>query len=330
MRNPLLDLYRGVCILFVILGHTAFLPDGLRNVIYSFHMPAFLILSGYLFNQNKVVIISDEIRLKFKRLVVPAWVMGLICGLPFIVLLILGKAGVSPTDFLQRFYGTITGYPSSSKTFISTPLWFLFTLFSIEVMAIIVRGFNYKLTPIVIFIIGCVGAYLSTLSLDVVPFNFFVSMTCCFFFAVGMFLKNANIKTTNIINISTIMIFCILAMCQYGGKMDLSQNIISSNNHILMNIIIALSGSYSVLLLCKLINNKKIIIALSWFGINTLPIIGFDYYANTISAYVFKLTPFSDAWFGIFILKIALLSSLLFILSKYIPKLNILIQGKST
>lgn len=54
--NPTIDTIKGILILFVILGHL--LPGGLnssflRYSIYSFHMPLFLFISGYLFHLEK-------------------------------------------------------------------------------------------------------------------------------------------------------------------------------------------------------------------------------------------------------------------------------------
>lgn len=47
-RSPYWDTLKGLLILLVILGHcgTA-LSDGLLSVIYSFHMPLFVFISGY-------------------------------------------------------------------------------------------------------------------------------------------------------------------------------------------------------------------------------------------------------------------------------------------
>ena len=47
-RSPYWDTLKGLLILLVILGHcgTA-LSEGLLSVIYSFHMPLFVFISGY-------------------------------------------------------------------------------------------------------------------------------------------------------------------------------------------------------------------------------------------------------------------------------------------
>lgn len=52
-RNPEIDPFRGLGILLVVLGHTAGLPEEVHRHAYSFHMPAFFFLSGYLFRIDK-------------------------------------------------------------------------------------------------------------------------------------------------------------------------------------------------------------------------------------------------------------------------------------
>ena len=60
-RDKTIDFIKGILILFVILGHTTLgLTDmysfddtmnGITNVIYSFHMPCFIAVSGFLYRE---------------------------------------------------------------------------------------------------------------------------------------------------------------------------------------------------------------------------------------------------------------------------------------
>ena len=60
-RDKTIDFIKGILILFVILGHTTLgLTDmysfddtmnGIANVIYSFHMPCFIAVSGFLYSE---------------------------------------------------------------------------------------------------------------------------------------------------------------------------------------------------------------------------------------------------------------------------------------
>lgn len=62
-RDKTIDFIKGILILFVILGHTTLgLTDmysfddtmyGIANVIYSFHMPCFIAVSGFLYSESR-------------------------------------------------------------------------------------------------------------------------------------------------------------------------------------------------------------------------------------------------------------------------------------
>ena len=56
MRNKNIDLIKGILVLLVIIGHVlkGSLSENLaRYIIYSFHMPLFIAIAGYLFNPYK-------------------------------------------------------------------------------------------------------------------------------------------------------------------------------------------------------------------------------------------------------------------------------------
>lgn len=48
-----IDWAKAVCITLMVIGHT-YIPEDMRRVIYSFHMPAFLILCGYLYKPGSL------------------------------------------------------------------------------------------------------------------------------------------------------------------------------------------------------------------------------------------------------------------------------------
>ena len=125
-RDPLIDLIKGVAILLVLVGHTIQFASGLEyqrsgafynNVIYkfiySFHMPLFMVLSGYLFqntisNKSIWVIVWNKIR----TLIIP------IFSFAFIVWILKFNPQYSFLD-QARSYLSVTRFT----------LWFLWALF---------------------------------------------------------------------------------------------------------------------------------------------------------------------------------------------------------
>ena len=77
-HNKTLDSLKGLLILFVFIGHVIigdFRTNIIRFVIYSFHMPLFLFLSGYLINTQNLV------RYSLISLIKKYWKRMLLCWL---------------------------------------------------------------------------------------------------------------------------------------------------------------------------------------------------------------------------------------------------------
>lgn len=81
-RVEWIDVYKGMLIIFVVLGHSLqeiytanqidFTTSRIRNIIYSFHMPAFMAMSGYLvYRINVKYDIIAIIKKRFLQLIVP-------------------------------------------------------------------------------------------------------------------------------------------------------------------------------------------------------------------------------------------------------------------
>lgn len=131
MRNLPIDLLKSVLVLLVVLGHCiqyVYLMEGLSfddnfifKFIYSFHMPLFFFISGFLFKPNFCV------RKKFELLIIPFFFWGVINYLN--------------NDFEIPFQNYI--YEIILNPIIS--LWFLWALFIIMCLSsIIFRCLNVR------------------------------------------------------------------------------------------------------------------------------------------------------------------------------------------
>lgn len=127
-RLIFIDNAKGIGIILMILGHISNIPDIIHGWIYSFHMPLFFFISGYLFNKDKYPNIKGYVILKFNRLIVPYFGMAFICY--FIMVFLLGKYENAFKYILGILYsrGTLEWMPNCS------PLWFLTCLFVVEII----------------------------------------------------------------------------------------------------------------------------------------------------------------------------------------------------
>lgn len=128
-RNVKIDVARGIAILMVVLGHTIQYFQGgtqtlLSNIIFSLQMPLFMLISGYVCKYSKPI---DNFNAFFKRLFKKSYALLL----PWLVWTIL------------RFFITFNSYFGNDGfleyikyiiTHMDSGYWFLFSLFSIDLI----------------------------------------------------------------------------------------------------------------------------------------------------------------------------------------------------
>jgi len=126
-RDVSSDIVKGLAIFLMVYGHIihvgslSYVQDGLVRVIYTLHMPIFLILSGFYFTGFKEP--KEGVRRILSRLIRPYVIFG---GLYLIALMLsehflhIRTANSAPTSF-QEFFETLVLHPKGGY-------WFLHTL----------------------------------------------------------------------------------------------------------------------------------------------------------------------------------------------------------
>lgn len=148
-RSVLIDELRGVAIILVIIGHCISNGSGsgyfsnqgyYENIafkfIYSFHMPLFMIISGYLFKNSVGGGKRPEVfwKKKLNSLIIPAISYGLISGTINILIRIFNRDAFTFSSVLIEYAHRVLD------------LWFLWAaLFSMIITYIINRHFSDKL-----------------------------------------------------------------------------------------------------------------------------------------------------------------------------------------
>ena len=155
-RLRMMDIAKGIAIILVVIGHA--IPDasthngiaspGLKiiyDMIYSFHMPLFFLISGYFVNtliSKTTMLIS--IKKKFQRLLFPYIFVGL-CYAP--CKLLLSRFANDPFH-LSNLWKMLIGINPDGE------LWFLYSLFVISTFSYLMRVKVGKLWIICSGIIG--------------------------------------------------------------------------------------------------------------------------------------------------------------------------------
>lgn len=97
-RNLFIDILKAVLIILVVIGHciqfgsgkgylnsTSFFNNKLFIFIYSFHMPAFMIISGYLFGLSKKTNAINVIKNKINHLLIPIFTWAILTTIIFAI-----------------------------------------------------------------------------------------------------------------------------------------------------------------------------------------------------------------------------------------------------
>lgn len=206
-RIESIDLLKGIAIMLVVIGH--FCPGAiatqgyinLRTMIYSFHMPLFMIVSGYLYSSsNKIVSFYEYIKLvkhKSIRLIIPYFIVS-ICIL--IIKVIFQNFVILEHPVTSKFLFQLILCPMGG---FATFLWFIYTLFIIfTIIPILERIMNNYFILLAISILF----YFAHIYMPKV-FCLNLVVTYLPFFIVGILIKKTYYKN------HVLMISCIsLAM----------------------------------------------------------------------------------------------------------------------
>lgn len=278
-RIEWIDVAKGIAILLVVLGHTLSWSDAneniYREIIYSFHMPLFFILSAL---ASKKIKDSKELVMKieksFVRLIVP--VIGYVFIGAILEIIILHDS-LDVSSYLANRINTIV-YANGVDVHVLESVvpgigmvWFMITLFLSKNL------FNYiclkLVTPMKIFVAtmicgvgGMLIGYIQWL-----PFTLDIVFQVMPFFYFGSKLKDINIKKCIVVKM-IIMGVAWIAIFMFYHRFTNSYFDLSWRWHPLypLSDIGAVCGSMFIICISVLIEKFKIVSPLKYLGRNTL------------------------------------------------------------
>lgn len=277
-RNTTIDIVKGIGIILVVLGHTA-LPKSLLNIIYSFHMPLFFFISGYLYSKEKYSTdIMVVFKSKFNTLLWPFFTFSI-----FAIILNYIFVQHNMSFVLFELKDTILGIHN-----INGPLWFLTALFMVEIIFSQTNRYkNYDFIILLIVIIGFINAFYFQFR---IIYNIDIALIGILYFYIGY-----KVRDFNLLNISLkikmsllILLSFLLVVFSYKTEFNMMYHIYGD----IYNFIIAsFSGIALVLIISKIIDKfnymKKILI---WLGVNSLIILATHFlYAHLIADTIGRL-----------------------------------------
>lgn len=187
-RDGYVDLLRIIGVVAVVAGH---IPEQVlpREVIYSWHVPLFFALSGYLAGRQRPL--ADEIGRRVKTLLVPYAVWGVLVTVGLVGLLLLGES-VHPS----LLAGAAWGGRYATSPFSAS--WFVAALF---VAVVVAKGLRAGLPPWAQGGLGVLmlGAAAVVPEVAKAPFAIGQGLACVVFVQAGMLLRwcSSRVRTSS-------------------------------------------------------------------------------------------------------------------------------------
>lgn len=269
-RVAWIDIAKGIGIILVVLGHNVNTGSSLFNYIYFFHMPLFFFLSGYLFKSEKYPNVRKFVVDKFKKLLIPYLVFGIVSIMFFLI------KNSSSNCIKELVLSMRTRLPFNE------PIWFLTSLFLVELMYFILdtKIKNGSIKGLILLITSSI-AYKSVNS-PCLPWTLDTAAYYILFFYIGSLMNRHDIinkvlsvynekrinKKLLICNISIITALVLNVISYIKAPMIYSFIIPGFYiGNFIMSVIIAMSGIIMVIIVANVFCEERILI---YLGKNTL------------------------------------------------------------
>lgn len=254
MKNRLhwIDIIRGTAILLVMLGHT-YTNSYINGFIYSFHIPLFFYLSGYLYKVKNISFIA-YVKKIIKKMIVPGLIYGWLCY--FIEYIFR----IDSNTFVSKILGTFFELRGSTYSIIP---WFLITITFVEVIFYVISKYLKKEKVIIIILVGLIVNYIYLKFIGkILPWGIDITMLCLSFFSIGFYTKNYmdifldRIKWRDIVIMYAITVVVSIINLNYFVIPDIYAGV---TGNILIFFSSAIFGIFATFALSKKINKLSVV-----------------------------------------------------------------------
>ncbi len=263
-RNDSLDIAKGIGIILVVLGHTMSpvmeghnIIEWLYSVIYTFHMPLFFFISGYV--ATKLVTQTTQKTELLKQRVIRLMIPYLTWAVIYLPMKTVMAQHVRFNDE-YKWYSLFLGNNPDGQ------LWFLYVLFVLSVFMIL---FVTKKNLIFFTFVFVTGSFLSAL----IPFSIgFTSITLTFsLYQAGFFFLGTMISTKfdydKITKNTLVFILSLIVLITYSVILWFNKDEVWY-----LRTIVAACAIYVFLYLSNLLNKTKIRKPIMYIGTKSMEI----------------------------------------------------------
>ncbi|MEH7549320.1 acyltransferase family protein [Neobacillus vireti] len=286
-RLDWLDIGKGLGMLLVMLGH-ADIPTPLKTYIYTFHMPLFFFLSGYLYNKDMFPSLKVFFKKRTKSLILPYLSFSLVAYFWFLLLNHFGLVNYK-NNLLTPLLGSVIAERKSIWTVHTGALWFVACLFCTELLFYFIAkiGQTKKAIGFFLLVISVVGCFYNKMVGQPLPWNIDVAMISVGFYGAGYLFKEYNKNLERFNHLKALVLLLIVNLFTGYFNYVLTGERVDFYNSSLGNIVLfylsAFSGIGAFVILIKHMKKNKV---LQYIGKNSFIYLAFH---QKIVFFVFSL-----------------------------------------
>ena len=272
-----LDFAKGIAMISVVLGHALDDDSSLSKLIYSFHMPFFFIMAGYLLNLDKwggAENFKPFAAKLFKRLLVPYYLANILFfPIWFVVCHELGHLNYfwewctyKPLNFFTEIF------IGDGTNLVLGQLWFLPTLFLTQIILIFLYNHLIKIgAKIFLFavaIVSCAGFVIKNFFL--LPMGLDIAFAMQIFLLAGILIRRHKVLDKMDFKLCGALILILLGVFYFNETIDVNTRIYGNP---LLFYAGGLAGTLLVMKLSALIANVNIFSVISYCGRQTMMVL---------------------------------------------------------
>ncbi len=204
------DVAKGIAMICVILVHAEehFMPGTLVSTkipLYTFHMPLFFFMSGYLFTLKSSF--GEFLKNKCRRILIPYFCLGIILAL--FNTYWTGRNPFGDPWFQQEFFvGQLLSLLTQKRFW---ALWFIACLFWLNILFYLIVRFvnNEKIRAIIVVVLAVVGILYYKNGGGALYWNVDVCLTALPFFYVGFLCRKTDFVNQKILGTKYRYLVCV-------------------------------------------------------------------------------------------------------------------------
>ncbi|WP_368565359.1 acyltransferase family protein [Pseudoxanthomonas sp. UTMC 1351] len=271
-RDPRIDAAKGVAIVLVVLGHAKGIPSWFTVLAYSFHVPLFFVLSGWLSDRRDAYSLRQLLDTLVRTLLVPYVFFFLVAYAYWLLTRNIGEKALrwGQLPWWDPLIGLLSGI--GPQLYVHPALWFLPALFVTALAYQLLRRVLQpemiallSLPPALAWILAFPGAGLRLpFALDVLP-------VALLYYAVGAVAgRSASLPRSMWVGCTAALLIAVpwLLLAWSNGRVDINQLRFGATAWKFL--IASLLGTSVVLLASPLAAQSAV---LRWIGRNTLLIL---------------------------------------------------------